>query len=40
MLIILNLTFQAYCHIITGAALAMAIRFAGSGNAQAFEVRL
>lgn len=29
---------QAYCNIVAGAALAMGIRFAGSANAQAFEV--
>ncbi|XP_040574760.1 LOW QUALITY PROTEIN: anaphase-promoting complex subunit 1 [Lepeophtheirus salmonis] len=29
---------QAYCNIISGAALVMGLRFAGSCNAQAFEV--
>jgi len=30
---------QAYCNIVSGAALVMGIRFAGSHNAQAFDVR-
>ena len=29
---------QAYCNIVAGAALSMGLRFAGSNNAQAFEV--